>query len=507
VTPSGAVSLDQAATIKSDQRLSDQHIFLIMGVIAVLAAAGAFWATSSINPLRGDSAEYLYFDRSRSVGYPTFLAIVRLMTGRVGLAVPIQMILLAASLLALGLSFYRLTRRPIWSVIFMVALVAQAGMWFSAAFLMTEALSSALVALWCAQLLRMTRTSSLLGAAWMTAVAAAGTMVRPPLIVLFVASATFMFTALPTRDRRRMLAMTAAGLIVAWSATPIAQLLVHGSAQTTSPFARGVLQHTLYCDVGPAPLDRDAALVEQVSAPVRRYIDFAPGDVQEQLRREYSTPLRFGLIIPALGREHQVDTRSALDPYLAPIARQRVAANPGCYARSVLGEYARMATFDTDPTAEDGSRVASFVGDHPPLDLPQLPVLAGDERAARRAAAEVGTAPAGLNPPRYHLNVVAKVPLAALLPFRLLFGAAALIGGVAMFALIMRRKIVGARGPELAAAAAMGIAFHGLLVITAIVEIGFFRYLVPLWPIVCTLIALAILAVSAKRSSEVRHEP
>ena len=300
-----------------------------------------------------------------------------------------------------------------------------------------------------------------------------------------------------------MLSMTGVGLLAGWAATPVAQLLVHGSAAATSPFARGVLQHTLYCDVGPPSRDPDSALVEQTAAPVRRYIDTAPPEVREQLRREYSTPLRFGLIIPELGRLHGADRRSAVDPYLAPIARQRVAANPLCYASSVLGEYARMAIFDTDPTSEDGQRVRAFTDNHPPVDLAQVPLLAGDERMALNAAAEVGKPPAGLNPTRYHLNVVAKVPFVALLPFRLLFGAAALIGGLALFAL--RRRSV--RGPEFAAIATMGLAFHAVILITAIVEIGFFRYLVPLWPIVWTMLAMTVFAFFPGRpAAEARHD-
>ncbi|HKC02380.1 MAG TPA: hypothetical protein VKC17_03655 [Sphingomicrobium sp.] len=42
----------------------------------------------------------------------------------------------------------------------------------------------------------------------------------------------------------------------------------------------------------------------------------------------------------------------------------------------------------------------------------------------------------------------------------------------------------------------MGIAFHGTLAITAIVEIGFFRYLVPVWPIVCTVLAVAVVGAT-----------
>jgi hypothetical protein len=40
---------------------------------------------------------------------------------------------------------------------------------------------------------------------------------------------------------------------------------------------------------------------------------------------------------------------------------------------------------------------------------------------------------------------------------------------------------------------AMGAALHAVFAITAIVELGLSRYVVPLWPIVCTLNSVAIL--------------
>lgn len=473
-----------------------------MAIMTLAALAAALWGASSVNPLRGDSAEYLYFDRSRSVGYPAFIELVRLATGRVALGVPIQMTVLAASLLTLGISFYRLTGRPAWAIIFTAALALQPGMWFASAFLMTEALSTALVALWAAWLLRMARAPSTSDVLVLTIIAGVATLVRPPLVALFAANALLAMGSLCGRERWRALTIMGAGLFFSWAATPAAQWFVHGTSNTTSPFARGVLQHTLYCEIGATPHSPDSAFVEQVSGPVRRYIATAPLDVREQLRREYSTPLRFGLIIPALGRQHGVDRRSAVDPYLQPIASERVAANPFCYVSSVLGEYARMAVFDTDPSAEEGRRVRSFAAAHPPIELAQLPVLAGDEQLARRSGIEVGNKPSGLNPPRYHLNVVAKVPFIALLPFRLIFGAATLIG---VFALFARGK---ADQPELAPMAAMGAAFHGVLLITAIVEIGFFRYLVPLWPLVCALIALGLITIfSRKAPTRAKHEP
>lgn len=482
--------------------LSDRNVFLLLAAITLTALLTALLATRGINPLRGDSAEYLYFDRSRTVGYPAFLALVRLSTGHVALAVQAQMALLAGSLLFLGWSFHELGRRPAWSLAFQAFLVIQAGMWFASAFLMTEALSAALVALWCAQLLRLSKSPAPSAVTFLVVISALATTVRPSFVALFFGTAVFIVAAPPPREGFRALLIAGAGLAATWVATPVAQYLVHGSPRTTSPLARGVLQHTLYCAPHAVPNDPDSRLVEREAAPVRHYIENAPNDVQEQLRRSYSTPLRFGSIIPLLGRRHRLSLRSNVDSYLARIAGERMRSNPSCYASSVLSEYVRMAVFATDPTSEDGRQANAFMAANPPVEVPQYPVLPGDAQLARSAAAEVGNEVAGLNPARQRLDVVAQVPFVAMLPLRLLFGAAALIGLCSLLALPLRRRLAPEYRPTIEMTAAMGAAYHGTLAITAIVEIGFFRYLVPLWPVVCTLVALPLLHLIEARSRQ-----
>jgi hypothetical protein len=80
----------------------------------------------------------------------------------------------------------------------------------------------------------------------------------------------------------------------------------------------------------------------------------------------------------------------------------------------------------------------------------------------------------------------------ALLPFRFVYGTAASIGAMAIIAWPWRRRLPHDLQSRLTVTAALGIALHGILLITAIVEIGFYRYLVPCWPIAFTLIALAV---------------
>lgn len=480
--------MDRAGASHGRKGFGDRAVLLVMTAMTIAVLLAGLWATRTVNPLRGDSAEYLYFDPSRTVGYPAFLALIRLLTGKVALAAQVQMVLLAASLLFLAWRFHQFARHRVWSFVFQAFLLLQPGMWFSSAFLMTEALSTALAAIWCAQLLGSLKEPKAGSAASLVAISAMATIVRPTSVALFFGTAIFIIAALPGRSRIRGLAIASGALAAAWAATPIAQLVVHGSSAVTSPFARGVLQHTLYCDPRNVPRDPDSQLVEQEAAPVRRYIESAPEDAREQLRRSYSTPLRFGSIIPLLGRRHRLELRSEVDPYLSRIAGERLRANPPCYASSVLGEYLRMAVFDTDPTSEEGKRVNAFMQAHPPAEVPQYPILSGDARLARRAASETGREVAGLNPPRQQMGVVAKVPFVALLPFRLIFGSAALIGLASFLLLPVRRRLGAEFQRIIAATTAMGGAFHFTLAITAIVEIGFFRYLVPLWPMVCTTI-------------------
>lgn len=504
VKPDGPERINIRPRGPSTGPLSDQRVLTGLVAMTAVALLAALWATRTINPLRGDTFEYFYFDPSRTVGYPAFLAMVRVITGNVALAVPAQMALLALSLLLLGWSFHKLVGRPALSFTFQAMVLIQVAVWKASAFFMTEGLSTALIAIWCAQLLRMVRAPDLRGAAHLAAIAGAATMVRPSLVALFFGTAIFIAAAMSARERGRGLIITAAGLALAWAATPVAQLLVHGSAKTTSPLARGVLQHTLYCNPGRAPNDEDSAFVERNAAVVRRYIETAPSDLQQQFRRHYSSPLRFGLIIPVLGKRHDLQARSEVDPYLSRIAKQRVRASPICYVKSVAGAYYRMATFGTNRTTQDGKRLKAFVATHPLVEVAQFPVLPRDQRMARLVASEVRDEPSGLNSERMRLDLQGKVPAQLVFPARILYGSAALIGFFALAALALRRRSVRRIRTMLAGAAAMGAAFHGTLAITAIAELGLSRYVVPLWPIVCVLIATAVLAQMNRSVAAIR---
>lgn len=450
--------------------------------------------------LRPDTASYLYFDPSRSIGYPAFLWTVRAVTGDVLNAVPIQMALLAAALFVLGASFHDLARRPWLSVGFQLLLLGSPEMWLASASLITEALATALVALWCAQMLRLVKRASLRRVIILCVVAGAGMLVRPSLLPLFAGTAV---AALATLGGRRgwLGAASAGGALVAfWAVNPATNFMLHGSPAGGSPLARGVLQHTLYCAPRSAPSSPDAAFVEAQAARVRRYVMAAPPDVRPALKQLYSGELRFGLIIPVLGRRHGMQAGWQTDPIIMRVARERIASNASCYGRSVVTSYYRLATYDAGGTPGQIRQIKSFLADDPPIGVPSAPLLPADESLAVKAANELREAPA--RPGRQSFDPPREKPWILLLGARFLYGAAATLGILAMLLLPLRDRAGRNGWRAIAAVASFGVAFHGVLAVTAFVELPLMRYTVPVWPVTCSMIGtFAALFIRRPRSN------
>jgi hypothetical protein len=456
------------------------------------ALPAALLMTRGINPLNFDTPSYLYFQPSRTAGYPAFLWLVKLLTGHASAAVPVQMALLAASLFALGLSFHDLVGRPKLSLAFQLFLLCSPDLWRFSAELMTEALATAAVALWCAQLLRLINTPSAKQYLLLALVSAAAMLIRPSLAVLVAGTGIAALLIDSSRGRRSGLLSLAIITALAWSVTPLALFCVHGSAATTSPFARGVLQHTLFCDGAGASADPDAAFVDRDSAAVRQYVDSAPGDVAIGLEHLYSAPLRFDSIIPGLGHLHGFSAGWQTDPIVARVARERVEANPVCYARSVLRNYWELTTQQSLHVGSEGARVDRFLAAHPPVAIVAAPLLPTDSAQLRRAAAELRVPAPASHLPTGRFGV--KTSPVLLLLGRLLYGLTALLGVLALAAVVLRRR-KRPPAPHTVAIAAMGLAFHALFLGTAVVELSLIRYTVPAWPIVCTLLVTALAAL------------
>jgi hypothetical protein len=480
------------ATADDSPGIKDRLVVLALAGVTAAATLAALWTTKSVDPIRSDTASYLYFEPTRTIGYPAFLELVRLATGRVALAAPLQTLLLGGSLFLLGWAFHNFIRRPAWSFAFQALLLASPLMWKTSASLLTEALSTACVALWCAQLLRMFRRETLNGVTLLVAISAIATVIRPSMVALFLATALFAFLRLRDGDRWRGLVLSGIGLALAWIVTPLAFHLINPAATATSPFARGILQHSLFCTPPTVGADPEAQFVEREAAPARQYVESAPFGIRPALRRFYSAQLRFGLIIPAIGRERGFDAGWQTDPIVSRIAWQRLGTNPLCYVGSVLAAHYRMATNQITLTPGEARETREFIATHPPIDVPVVAPLPYEQRIAKQAMAEIHGAGTAELPDR-ELSVPDKSPAILVWAGRILYSAAASLGLLALLVLFRRSS---AEDETAVCAATIAVAFHGIIGITAIVELGLSRYSIPVWPLVCVMPAIVAIALS-----------
>ncbi|HEX3423864.1 MAG TPA: hypothetical protein VHS33_10760 [Sphingomicrobium sp.] len=471
-------------------RAKSRWLTLVLLAICAGALAGAIRIHLGADLLHPDSPSYYVFDPSRPVGYPAFLWLVQSLSGNVSWAAPAQTILVAIALFLLGLAIYRATRLPSLALAAQVALVSSVGIWNFSAVIMTEAVATSAVALWCAALIRNLFKPRIFAIFELIVFAAIATTIRPALGALFAGTAVLALFLPQRREKLIALLMVFAGCGAAWEASPVAQWTVHGSMHAASPFARGILQHSLFCPLGTAPTTSEGRFVESYAAPVRNYVDQAPPGALSKVRIEYSTRLRFGLIIPTLSRVHGLSWGWQTDPLLLQIAKERIRSNPLCFAGSVLNSYLRLATFGTGETPRDIAEIRTFFATHPQVQIPNLPTPPGEQKEVRQLAS-------ALHQPLPEGGLAghtAKLPehnsLPVIVLMEIIYGFASMFGIAALGACVFARRLPNRLAPIVLAVAALGAAYHGAMAITAVVEFGLSRYLVPLWPIAVSIWAL-----------------
>ncbi len=457
------------------------------------------------NLFHPDSPSYFVFDPSRTVGYPAFLWAVQFVTGSLSWAAPVQTVLVAFALFALGLAIYRATRRIAFAVAAQIALVSSVGIWSFSGVLMTEAVATSAVAFWCAILILNVFKPTLKAIALLIIFAGLATSIRPALVTLFAGTALFSLFVSGNRNKFAALVMTIAGFAIAWEATPASQWLVHGSVDTASPFARGILQHSLFCAPGADPKTAEGRFVESFAKPVRRYVDQAPSGAISKVRVEYSTRLRFGLIIPTLAKVHRFRWGWQVDPLLLRIADERIQSNPSCFVGSIANSYWKLATFGTGETPRDIAEIRAFFATHPQVQIQNLPTPPGEQAEVAELSRALHQPLPKRVPPGHMADLPERNGFAMILLMQVIYGFASFVGLAALVALPFAKRLPRKTVPLVAAIAALGAAYHGAMVITAVVEFGLSRYLVPLWPLAISIWAISLFGVaSLARKGSVR---
>lgn len=457
----------------------------------------------------GDTPSYLYFHPSRPVGYPLFLAIVHGLAPHYRALVLVQSLVLGASIAALGVAFLRTTNSLSIAVVVELLILISKPYWENASAVMSEALSAAVLNLFCAVAILHIRSRGRWIVFAYALLTLAGITIRP--INLVLAPVAILIVVLLSEGdvmaRLRRSAVPAmiiiAGLVVGDLATPLAQRVVHGPVHTGSPLARGLFQKSLFHDWPSAPVAGvdagDVALIDQATRPINAYLRTAPADMRPYLERGYSTYLRFKVLLPELAQRHGVSDPWDIDGLLMRYSKARILQRPVDYLTELVEEDLRLLSYQGYDDKTFQSRLAAFLKSRPPVSLPPVPNASAWAQAEQRADADLGATLVHADdtlgveknvqpiPPRSTVQIIVG---------RTYYSGAALLGLIAPILLFFPSL----RGPAwrpLAVLAGFGVLLHATCVLTVVSEVGLFRYIVPMSGAIASMYGLAAMLVLA----------
>jgi hypothetical protein len=478
----------------------------------LLVAAVVAARTAGAPILTGDSSGYMAFHPTRPVGYPAFLWLISKITPDYAALAPAQWAILALSIAALGLAFWRAGGGFCIALAVEAAAVANPAYWANGAAIMSEALSAATLNLFGAVLLLHVRASR----PWMPLAYAClclvGVTLRPVNIAMGPAAifALALLTEGGWERRLRTAALpvliVAGGVVAGYLATPLAQRAVHHEAAAANPLARGLLQKVLFHDGVRAPVPgvdaADQAIIEQPARAVRAYLAQAPADIRPALERTYSDYLRFEVILPALAERHHVDAEWRIDPVLYRYATARIGQHPMDFLADVLTEDLRLLSYQGFYDRAFAVRQSAFLRAHPPVVLALPPplqegidldsrALQALRRAADRPAAYDLAAHLRPQPPRSVWFILSQRGFHAL--------AAVLALAFVAVALLCADSAAGWRR-QAVALGVLGLLLHAETGLTTVSEFGLLRYISPFWALLCAFYGLlAWLLLTARR--------
>jgi len=442
-----------------------------------------------------DSPTYLYFAAERPVGYPLFLAFIHLVFKNYAAAVPIQLALLCSSCGFLAWAFYIYTGKLSRGLVLEALLFLNPGLFLLTGQIMTESLSATCIAFFVAALLLTAVRPRARTLCTLIAIACIAITLRP--INLVLVAAAFMSIVIYGKDKRaprtEFICLLLAGLFAAQELSPFTHWLRNEPHTTASPLARGLLQKTLFRQW---PQNAEAnvcegALIAKDTKAADDYLAQTPSDIRPYLLVAFSSYLRFNVLIPQLVIKYKFKSFSDPDKILMCYALARIKSDPLYFINGAAEQFWYLLTYSTFVSSYMHDRIETYIENHP-ISLPPPEAREDIEYGLRaQTIEEMQLNPLVFGDPKIDLK--APIARSQLLAdgIRLFQMTAALLMlvGIVVLPWVKLKKEVRNPWPILGI---MGIAFFGELLVTAIVEFAFPRYVYPLWPLVCTAFVLAL---------------
>lgn len=432
--------------------------------------------------LSPDSPAYMYFGEDRPVGYPLFLALIKFLSGNFFAAVYIQLAVLCASLTLLVFALLKETRSRNLALALEMMLFANPGLLMLADNIMSDCLSAACVALFCACLLRM-RSNAKYERVMLPAVTALALTIRTVNIALLPAAVIAIL--IHGKKRTSSLPMLLCAVAFAYALTPAVHYLRHDNITPSNPLARELFRKTLL-HAWPENEKANACegnLIAKDTKDAIMYMNAMPEDLRPLIYSPVTAYLRYRIIVPAIAAKYHAASYAEVDPILLCYTLARMQSDPLFFVNDAANRFWGLLTYSTfiSPAAHDA--VTAYLTAHP-LALPP-PVARHDNDYLMREQALKDT---GLDASVF-ANVEDSIKPPQARPQPLVF---ALSAFQIVAALMM---LIGIIFVSTSSLSLIGIAFYTQMILTAFADVAVPRYVFPLWPEMCLAVMLTFLTL------------
>jgi hypothetical protein len=227
--------------------------------------------------------------------------------------------------------------------------------------------------------------------------------------------------------------------------------------------------------------------------PLNDYIQNAPPEFRDLMRKSTSSYLRFGVIIPALVERHRVQRGEEIDPILLSYTREHIRRDPLYFLGQIAREYVNLARNYTFITRYEREKYQEFLE----LNPPPLPALVPDRsnytmRLLPAAIAEMHITSSYAPSEAEEMKIEAPQarPMVLILAINAIqvLAVAISLGTLLLLPILAFKKQIGSVWANIGIASIM---IQINMMATALGEIALPRYMYPIWPLLWLVLVLA----------------
>ncbi|GEP01745.1 hypothetical protein [Methylobacterium haplocladii] len=442
----------------------------------------------------GDVPSYVNLDPSRPVAYGAFLnAALKLGFGLDAIPL-IQAAFLLGCLWATACAWTACTGQFLLALAWQGLTVANVLLVQSSVYILPDTVSAALIMLALASWIGIAARYSRTRLCVLLLVCGIAGLVRPTNLILLVVTGGLLLCLPGLIGRERLIGLGAATTVslLTLVASPAFYFYRYGSAATSSPAARGLLQKTLFTGWPP---DETAArcggeVIGTATRDVVKYLEAAPPLERSVLEDKYSNYLRFSVIIPELQVKFDLKSEGEINSLIACYVFARFKQDPIHFGGRFARDYLRLGLYLVFIDAQQRAQYETFVAANPPPQ-PAASVRLGDQISEGLSRAGM-ILPLGVRPDE--ATGLFDPPLArATLPLLLLrvFQALALaISAVALVQFLLEIvRLTRTTSDMVMVWSALILQLNTIA--TAAFEVPLPRYMTPLWPLSVAIVVLA----------------